>query len=924
MNSLLAKIWFPAAVITMAAASAVDFSADTLSPNEELIAWLAEAPEALTDTVKYPLNGYRRFWTRAEKEDMAKPDSAMLAKLSKSMRPDDTSDTLPQISARDTIKVPDSLRLTNPFRYKYYVALVDSMTHVLVRDSLKAAGDSLDWRRIDSIYYADSAAVAKAKFLAWYNALSPSERKKYDYEQSLPIKRRIRDSLKTVQAKLKAEKDSIAENTQRILRTGYLPDSLHYKRIVAWTHDREFHRMETYTPDTSYNYYFQDLPFRRKDIGATWLGVDGSPVQYLNYFNRGSSDGVSFYEPFDSWTFSPSNLPSYNTKMPFTELCYWGTLLANRDKENDNIRLFSTQNISPELNIAMGYHRFGGGGMLINEETDNRTVFVGLNYLGRKYLGHAGFIHNSVKMKENGGIIDNMWIRDTTVEVREINVSLENAKSTTAKSTFFLDQQYKIPFYFLQDRMDKREEAQWEEHYRDSIKTIGETLDLEKLEDYLDAKWNQREIAREDSGEDLTSAYIGHSSEFSRYTRLYEDEMSKDAAKKYFRNVFYYNPAKSRDSMRVMKLDNRIFMRLQPWSSKSIISKIEGGIGDRFLSHYKFESSYLKPSGNVNWNSVYVYGGAEGQYKDLFHWDATADYVFMGDQVNDLNLGGNMNFTFRPFRRAHRSPVSLRLHAGTSLRTPDYYQQHFHGNHYKWDMDFGKISVSQIRGSVDIPRWRIRAEAAYALSANDIYYNSSSEIKQNPSPVSVLSGNLRKDFSLFGDFLHLDHKVLFQLSSNQEVIPLPLFSFNFRYYIQFPIEKDIMTMQIGANAFYNTPWYTPGWNPNIGVFFNQREEKYSNGPVIDAFVNVQWKRACIFIKYQNAADGVIGDRRDFFSAHHHISTINGTNGLKLGIYWPFSAGSHQNRKVEASSGGRSGAGAGSFMSGLRSGIRGGE
>ncbi len=924
MNSLLAKIWFPAAVITMAAASAVDFGADTVSPNEELIAWLAEAPEALTDTVKYPLNGYRRFWTRAEKEDMAKPDSAMLAKLSKSMKADDPSDTLPQISARDTIKIPDSLRLTDPFRYKYYVALVDSMTHVLVRDSLKAAGDSLDWRRIDSIYYADSAAVAKAKFLAWYNALSPSERKKYDYEQSLPIKRRIRDSLKTVQAKLKAEKDSIAENTQRILRTDYLPDSLHYKRIVAWTHDREFHRMETYTPDTSYNYYFQDLPFRRKDIGATWLGVDGSPVMYLNYFNRGSSDGVSFYEPFDSWTFSPSNLPSYNTKMPFTELCYWGTLLANRDKENDNIRLFSTQNISPELNIAMGYQRFGGGGMLINEETDNRTVFVGLNYLGRKYLGHAGFIHNSVKMKENGGIIDNMWIRDTTVEVREINVSLENAKSTTAKSTFFLDQQYKIPFYFLQDRMDKREEAQWEEHYRDSIKTIGETLDLEKLEDYLDAKWNQREIAREDSGEDLTSAYIGHSSEFSRYTRLYEDEMSKDAAKKYFRNVFYYNPAKSRDSMRVMKLDNRIFMRLQPWSSKSIISKIEGGIGDRFLSHYKFESSYLKPSGNVNWNSVYVYGGAEGQYKDLFHWDATADYVFMGDQLNDLNLGGNMNFTFRPFRRAHRSPVSLRLHAGTSLRTPDYYQQHFHGNHYKWDKDFSKISVTQIRGSVDIPRWRIRAEAAYALSANNIYYDSSSEIKQNPSPVSVLSGNLRKDFSLFGDFLHLDHKVLFQLSSNQEVIPLPLFSFNLRYYIQFPIEKDIMTMQIGANAFYNTPWYTPGWNPNIGAFFNQREEKYSNGPVIDAFVNVQWKRACIFIKYQNAADGVIGDRRDFFSAHHHISTINGTNGLKLGIYWPFSAGSHQNRKVEASSGGRSGAGAGSFMSGLRSGIRGGE
>ena len=53
------------------------------------------------------------------------------------------ADTIVKLTARDTIKAPDSLRFTDPFRFKYYVALIDSLTHVIVRDSLKNSSDSL-------------------------------------------------------------------------------------------------------------------------------------------------------------------------------------------------------------------------------------------------------------------------------------------------------------------------------------------------------------------------------------------------------------------------------------------------------------------------------------------------------------------------------------------------------------------------------------------------------------------------------------------------------------------------------------------------------------------------------------------------------------------------------------------------------------
>ena len=48
------------------------------------------------------------------------------------------------IMAADTITVPDSLKETDPLRYKYFIALKDSVTRFHIRESLISAGDSLE------------------------------------------------------------------------------------------------------------------------------------------------------------------------------------------------------------------------------------------------------------------------------------------------------------------------------------------------------------------------------------------------------------------------------------------------------------------------------------------------------------------------------------------------------------------------------------------------------------------------------------------------------------------------------------------------------------------------------------------------------------------------------------------------------------
>ena len=800
-------------------------------------------------------------------------------------------DTMPRIFARDTMKVPDSLRTTDPFLYKWYVATKDSFTHRLVVDSLKAAGDSLDWPVIDSLYLADSTAFAKEKFRRWYAGLSKSERKKYDYEQKLKVILRQQDSVQHIKDSIKHIRDSVRENTPRILETAYLPDSLYYKRLVAWKHDPYFNRVEVMNWDTTFNYHFYDYPYMKEDIGGTSLGVTGAAVQTYNFFKRTDpSSTVSYYAPYESWTYTPSTVPMFNTKTPYTELSYAGNLLNSETQSNDDIRIFTTQNILPSLNVTLEFKTYGGAGVIKNQKGRNKTGYVGGNYIGKKYLLHTGLIWNSVNRAENGGILDNTMVRDTTVDVREIDVALSTANNKYTKRTVFLDQTYRIPFSFIED---------WR-HRNDTAWVRKDTLD-----------------------KDLTSAFVGTESEWTVYNKMYTDAVNSSdlAGRAFYHDKFYINPTKSADSLHTVRLDNRVFLRFQPWHEDAVVSKVEGGIGDRYQSFYAPQKGgYIRKPQSVKWNSVYAYAGAEGRLNRYLAWDALGKLNFAGAEAGDFLIAANAKFSVFPFRRHPQSPISLTGRFSTSLKEPDFYEQHLYSNHYMWDNDFSKTSTTKIEAALDIPHWRLHASAGYALLANNIYHDTLGVIRQNGEAMSIFTAALRKDFKL--GILRLDNRALFQLSSKPDVVPLPKLVLNLRWYLQFPIvREDVLQMQVGVDARYNTKWYAPGFNPATGAFYNQNEEQYGATPYFDAFINMQWKQACIFIKMENAGKGWPMEQHDYFSAHHYIHP---PRVIKVGIYWPFypSLGSNRKMSERASSGlgGGGGSGGGRGGGGMAGGL----
>lgn len=634
---------------------------------------------------------------------------------------------------------------------------------------------------------------------------------------------------------LKAIADSIYKSTFHPLESYVVPDSLRYRRVISWTNDDYFNKLAFKQIDTNINSNFYDYAHRKNDVGAIYLGTAGSPVLTHNYFKRKSNNRFDFWNAGMYEAYDRETLPSYNAKSPFTVMSYSGTLFSNKETEEINVGFLHTQNLSPAANVQFFYQRKGTKGLLNNEATNTRTLAFTTNYLGKRYIMHGGYIRNSLKKNENGGIRDDSFILDTLVEARTIPVFLNNASSSLISNQVFITQSYAIPVNIFK---------------RDSL----------------------------EAGEG-TMMILGHSGEWKTMTRNYMDEISLSdlPAREFYNNRFYLNPTKTADSVRTMILDNRFFLRLQPWSSTAIVSKIEGGVGYELLSNYCFIPDFYTEGPSNEWeNNMYVYAGASGMLKRYFEWNAKGRLDFAGYYAGDMAIDANVRFSFYPMA----SGIHLAGKFLLNRQTPSWYIKNYYSNHFIWNNDFDKTTETRIEARLSIPGWKTEATFSYGLLGNTIYYDTLGVVQQTDQLINVMTATLSKNFSFW--YIRLDNRLLFQLSSHRDIVPLPLLSANLRYYIEIPVVKDVMTAQIGADITFHTAYYMEAYNPALGNFHLQNRKKYGNTPYIDAFINVKWKRATIFVKYVNAAQG--WPDSDYFAAPHYIRP---QRVFKLGMTWPF-------------------------------------
>ena len=823
---------------------------------------------------------------------------------------------------------------------------------VMLPDSTALLPDSL-LSGIDTTGLADSTASAD----------TASGTKEYEPWE---LREMARDSARRVRDSLKGIRDSIRWSKPRVLETGFVPDSLYYKRILSWNTGPYINEYRHMHMDTTFNDWFTEYPFYKEDLDAVYLGTVGSAVQNVNFFRRRELDRFKAYAPYITYSHVPENMPFYNVKAPYTELAYWGTIFAFKDKEETNVRFLHTQNITPELNLAVLYQGWKALGMLENEKTVNNSLEVSANYLGRNYIAHAGLIHHNITRQENGGIQDSYMVRDTTVDAKTIAVNLQDAQNKLSRNTFFIDHSYNI---HLESKSRRLRKAMEEDSVLAAAVDSIVALRMQRYAEAVDAAVEAARMPADTGAADSTAAggqlpapadsaavpaladslmaqaadslsvpadtaapampppvdpvadsllrasvmdtllppsedeiytaladsllfgsagegpmlSVGHVGEVTRYYRYYTDNiaLNDEVGRNFYNNMFYINPTSSADSTRMLTVDNKLFFRLQPWARDAVVSQISGGLGYQWNSIYAFNPDmFLTGNGNRSLHDLYVYAGARGQYRKYLNWGAQARYSFLGYWQNDFSVDADLDVSFYPFKDKSE-PIVLGGKFSTSLKEPDWFSQHYYSNHYVWENDFGKTSTTKVEAFLEIPKWRLEASFSYGLVNNLLYNDTLGVIRQHGGLINVMSGYVRKDFKLWK--FHLDNKILFQYSSDRNVLPLPMLTFHMRYYLELEAVKNVLTVQIGADATMNTPYYAPAYNPALGTFQLQTRELIGYNPYIDVFLNMQWKRVNVFIKVINVGQGW-PDGGNMFSAYHYIKPYR---GFKVGIHWPF-------------------------------------
>ena len=259
----------------------------------------------------------------------------------------------------------------------------------------------------------------------------------------------------------------------------------------------------------------------------------------------------------------------------------------------------------------------------------------------------------------------------------------------------------------------------------------------------------------------------------------------------------------------------------------------------------------------------------------IFKYNVLAEIDLLGYKIGDFLLKGDLGGFFKLWND------SIALVAKGYIRSdePSKYYQYYRSNHFRWDNNFGKTYRTNIGGTFSVPTRHFSLNVSVENVSNLVYFDNAALPAQFGGNIQVLAANLKQDFN-FGKFT-LENNVVYQLSSQQNILPLPTLAlFHSLYYHD--LWFRVLSVQVGANVRYHTEYFAPAYMPATGQFYAQSETKIGNYPLINAYLNFHLKRTRFFFEYYNV-------NQLFMNGAYYSMPKYALNPaiFKMGISWNF-------------------------------------
>jgi len=266
------------------------------------------------------------------------------------------------------------------------------------------------------------------------------------------------------------------------------------------------------------------------------------------------------------------------------------------------------------------------------------------------------------------------------------------------------------------------------------------------------------------------------------------------------------------------------------------------------------------------------FGMLKGIIKQKTFFKASAFLVLGGYNGGDFSLDGS----FYQFFGKHNHKAYLNVSQG--LKHPDFYYNSYYTDYFSWNNSFK--AQTYIKGEFGVVLKGFDVKATYTRLTNYVYLNQQVVPQQYSDGLTVLAGQVSKEF-------RIKHWITTVYAAAQQVTPdsilqLPIFMGKLTLCYDIELFKKALHAQAGISGTYHSEWYQDAYMPAIRAFYKQRTYMAGNYPYLDAFVNLNIKRARIFVKYEHFNAALMGYNYMIVPDYPQADAA-----FKFGISWLF-------------------------------------
>ena len=591
-------------------------------------------------------------------------------------------------------------------------------------------------------------------------------------------------------------------------------------------------------PDTLlYNYQQTTLP-DGNSVAMGYLGNLGSPVISKLFFDRGEGSQFFFYDAYYPYNMDVDKQLFFNTRIPYSRINYQRSG-SNMNKE-ERLETRFTMNFNKHLNFGFDLDFINAKGFYASQAAKQNNFSAYGNYLSDRIEVHAYASQTSATNYENGGITDSTFI--TNPELIEQSFNSQDIPTRFVNTW----NRVKTKQYYLS--------ARYNLGYNEPTLTPGDKKFVPVASLILTSRYKDQ--YRRFLSYDTARVTLPDGNVVGKIDTLYSNNYYKSAVD---------------DSTRFSTFKNTLALSMREgfrdWVKFGLTVFVEHESRNFNLLDTVADGRYRH-----NEQTTTIGGILSKQQGKHLRFNAEADLGVLGENLGEFRLNGNVATSFSIAGR----DANLIGEAYIKNLKPKFLERQYHSKYFWWNNSFDDTRRVYIGGKLVIPFTKTTLSVGVENIQNLVYFDQASLPSQESENIQVVSARIDQDFK-FGIF-NWNNSIVYQTSSNEEAIPLPTLSAYSNLFLKTKI-VDELTLQLGVDAHYHTEYYAPGYEPALLQFYNQREKKVGNYPIVTGYANMHLKQMRFFVMMYNIADMVIG-KPNYFSLPNY--PVNPTL-FKLGV-----------------------------------------